>query len=162
MSTKLRSPETELKKNKEFRKFKIALVVSDWHPEVTHSMKNAAFAYLVSKGVKEKNISLHSVPGAFELPLGAQFCAIQKNLDAIIALGCVIQGETRHFEFICNSCAQGIVNVSLTFNIPVAFGVLTTENLRQAKERSGGKLGNKGTEAAESVLKMLMLKNSLN
>ena len=84
----------------------------------------------------------------------------KKNIDAVIALGCIIQGETRHFDFICDACAKGIMNVSLTYNLPVAFGVLTTENEKQAKERSGGKLGNKGVEAAEAVLKMLLIRNS--
>jgi len=160
MATKLKK-QTELESLKEFKKFRIAIVVAEWNSEITFAMMNGAIDFLTSKGVKEKNIEVHKVPGSFELALGAQFCAEKKNVDAIITLGCVIQGETRHFEFICEACANGIMDVSLTFNKPVAFGVLTTENEKQAKERSGGKLGNKGIESAETVLKMLMLKNSV-
>ena len=123
-------------------------------------MRDGAIEFLMSKGVKEKNIETHYVPGSFELPLGAQFLVNKKSIHGVIALGCVIQGETRHFDFICDAVANGIMDLSLTFNKPVAFGVLTTNNLEQAKERAGGKLGNKGVEAAESVLKMLLLKSS--
>ena len=163
MATKLKKESaSELESIKDFKKFRIAIVVSEWNSEITFAMMNGAIDFLTSKGVKEKNISVHKVPGAYELALGAQFCADNKNVDAIITLGCVIQGETRHFDFICDACANGIMNVSLTFNKPVAFGVLTTENEKQAKERSGGKLGNKGVEAAEAVLKMLILQKSMN
>lgn len=162
MSTALKNlSKTNIESSKEFKSAKIAIVVSEWNSDITYAMMNGAIDLLVSKGVKEKNIVVQKVPGAFELPLGAQLCASEKKINAVITLGCVIQGETRHFDFICNACAQGILNVSLTYNIPVAFGVLTTENLKQAKERSGGKHGNKGVEAAETVLKMLLLKNSL-
>jgi 6,7-dimethyl-8-ribityllumazine synthase len=162
MATKLKKESSsELESMKDFKKFRIAIVVSEWNNEITFAMMNGAVDFLTSKGVKEKNIEVHKVPGSFELALGAQFCAEKNNIDAIITLGCVIQGETRHFDFICDACANGIMDVSLTFNKPVAFGVLTTENQKQAKERSGGKLGNKGIEAAETVLKMLLLKKSV-
>ena len=162
MATKLmKESSSELESMKDFKKFRIAIVVSEWNSEITFAMMNGAVDFLTSKGVKEKNIEVHKVPGSFELALGAQFCAEKNNIDAIITLGCVIQGETRHFDFICDACANGIMDVSLTFNKPVAFGVLTTENQKQAKERSGGKLGNKGIEAAETVLKMLLLKKSV-
>ena len=162
MATKLKKESaSELESLKDFKKIRIAIVVSEWNSEITFAMMNGAVDFLTSKGVKEKNIEVHKVPGSFELALGAQFCADKNNIDAIITLGCVIQGETRHFDFICDACANGIMDVSLTFNKPVAFGVLTTENQKQAKERSGGKLGNKGIEAAETVLKMLLLKKSV-
>ncbi len=162
MATKLKKESaSELESLKDFKKIRIAIVVSEWNSEITFAMMNGAVDFLTSKGVKEKNIEVHKVPGSFELALGAQFCAEKNNIDAIITLGCVIQGETRHFDFICDACANGIMDVSLTFNKPVAFGVLTTENQKQAKERSGGKLGNKGIEAAETVLKMLLLKKSV-
>ena len=162
MATKLKKESaSKIESSKEFKKNSIAIVVSEWNSNVTFAMMNGAIDFLISKGVKEKNIEVHKVPGSFELALGAQFCAQKKNIDAIITLGCVIQGETRHFEFICAACANGIMDVSLTFDKPVAFGVLTTENERQAKERSGGKLGNKGIEAAETVLKMLLFKDSV-
>ena len=162
MSTKLKKePTSELESHKEFKKFRIAIVVAEWNSNITFAMMNGAIDFLISKGVKEKNIEVHKVPGSFELPMGAQFCACKKNIDAVITLGCVIQGETRHFDFVCDACANGIMDVSLTFNKPVAFGVLTTENEKQALERAGGKLGNKGIKAAETVLKMLLLQNSM-
>ena len=162
MSTKLKKePTSELESHKEFKKFRIAIVVAEWNSNITFAMMNGAIDLLISKGVKEKNIDVHKVPGSFELPMGAQLCACKKNIDAVITLGCVIQGETRHSDFICDACANGIMDVSLTFNKPVAFGVLTTENEKQALERAGGKLGNKGIEAAETVLKMLLLQNSM-
>jgi 6,7-dimethyl-8-ribityllumazine synthase len=95
------------------------------------------------------------VPGSFELPLGAQQMAETKNIDAVICIGCVIQGDTPHFDYICQAVAFGIMKVNLKFNKPVAFGVLTTLNKKQALERAGGKLGNKGEEAALTVVKML-------
>lgn len=161
MATKLKKETaSDLESLKEFKKLHIAIVVAEWNSSITYAMMNGAIDFLIAKGVKEKNIEVHKVPGAFELPLGSQYCAEKKNTDAVIALGCIIQGETRHFDFICDACAKGIMNVSLTYNLPVAFGVLTTENEKQAKERSGGKLGNKGVEAAEAVLKMLLIRNS--
>jgi 6,7-dimethyl-8-ribityllumazine synthase len=120
--------------------------------------------------VKEKNIFIKTVPGSFELTHGAQKILedhstwdsfsggggfFSTKLDAVICLGCVIQGETRHFDFICEAVANGITNVSLKYNKPVIFGVLTTDNLEQAKDRSGGQHGNKGVEAAITALKML-------
>src|ERR1700709_111024 len=96
---------------KDFKKIRIALVVAEWNNKITFSMMNAAIDFLVEKGVKEKNIEVKMVPGAFELPLGAQLLAAKKETDAVIVLGCVIQGETRHFDFICDACANGIMNV---------------------------------------------------
>jgi 6,7-dimethyl-8-ribityllumazine synthase len=163
MATSLKNlSETDIKPNKAIKKFNIALVVADWNTEITHSMRDAAIGFLKEQGLKESNISIHPVPGTFELPLGAQFLAQNKKIDAVIAIGCVIQGETRHFDFICDACANGIMQVGLQYNIPVIFGVLTTNNLEQAKERAGGKHGNKGIEAAETALKMLLLKYELS
>ena len=96
-----------------------------------------------------------NVPGSFELTLGAQWLAELKEIDAVICLGCVIQGETRHFDFICDAVAHGITNVGLKFNKPVIFGVLTPDTLQQALDRAGGKHGNKGDEAAITAIKML-------
>jgi 6,7-dimethyl-8-ribityllumazine synthase len=124
---------------------------------------------LIKEGVKQENIIVKTVPGSFELTIGAQQLletktpTIKKSLrdfytsklDAVICLGCVIQGETRHFDFICEAVANGITNVSIKYNKPVIFGVLTTDNLQQAIDRSGGKHGNKGVEAAITALKML-------
>jgi 6,7-dimethyl-8-ribityllumazine synthase len=100
------------------------------------------------------------VPGSFELPLGAQFLAEYSNVDAVIILGCVIQGETRHFDYICEGVTQGIKDLNLKYNKPFIFGLLTTLNQQQALDRSGGKHGNKGDEAAITAIKMVHLKNS--
>lgn len=162
MATVLKNlSNTSLEGNTSFKKMKIGIVVADWNPEITHSMRDAAISFLTEKGVQSKNIQVFPVPGSFELPLGAQFLAKQKNIDAVITLGCVIQGETRHFDFICQACAHGITQVGLTFNKPVIFGVLTTNTLEQAMDRAGGKHGNKGIEAAETALNMLLLKYSI-
>ena len=112
---------------------------------------------MLSHGVPETNIVRKDVPGSFELSLGAQKFAQEKETDAVICLGCVIRGETKHFDFICDAVAYGITEVSLKYNKPVIFGVLTTENEQQAYDRAGGKYGNKGEEAALAALKMLLL-----
>ena len=162
MATKLKNlSETSLDKNTAFKKWQIALVVADWNPSITYAMRDAAIAFLKEKGIKNSNIHVHSVPGTFELALGSQYLAAQNKIDAVISIGCVIQGETRHFDFICNACANGITEVGLKFNKPVIFGVLTTNTLEQAQDRAGGKHGNKGIEAAETALKMLMLRANI-
>lgn len=134
---------------------KIAIVVADWNLEITEALYEGAYHALLSLGAKPKNIVRTSVPGSFELSLGAQWMAQRKDIVAVICLGCVIQGETPHFDFICQAVAQGITTVNLKYNKPVAFGVLTTLNKKQANERAGGKYGNKGEEAALTVIKML-------
>ena len=134
---------------------KIGIVVSEWNDQITDSLLSAAYEVLVGNGAKAKNINVHYVPGSFELTLGAQYLASAKEIDAVICLGCVIQGETRHFDFICDAVANGITNVGLKFNKPVVFGVLTTDTLQQALDRAGGKHGNKGEEAAFTAIKML-------
>ena len=133
----------------------IGIVVSEWNDQITDSLLSADYEVLVSNGAKAKNINVHYVPGSFELTLGAQYLASAKGIDAVICLGCVIQGETRHFDFICDAVANGITNVGLKFNKPVVFGVLTTNTLQQALDRAGGKHGNKGEEAAITAIKML-------
>ncbi len=140
---------------------KIAIVVSEWNPEITESLFDAAYSTLVANGCKENNILRVNVPGSFELPAGAAFVAESKKPDAVICLGCVIQGETRHFDFICDAIANGLVQLSLKYNKPFIFGVLTPNNIEQAKARAGGKHGNKGVESAVSALKMVAIKNSL-
>ena len=134
---------------------KIAIVVSEWNEEVTESLYQGAMDTLLRHGVERDNIVRKSVPGTFELSLGAQWMAEKANIDAVICLGCVIQGETRHFDFICDAVANGITNVAIKYNKPVIFGVLTTENQKQALDRAGGKHGNKGDEAAITAVKML-------
>lgn len=137
-------------KNKRF-----AIVVAEWNEEITESLFDGAYHALIELGAKKGNIIRKDVPGSFELPLGAQQMAEQKEIDAVICIGCVIQGDTPHFDYICQAVAYGIMKVNLKFNKPVAFGVLTTLNKKQALERAGGKFGNKGEEAALTVAKML-------
>jgi 6,7-dimethyl-8-ribityllumazine synthase len=139
----------------DFGQKKIAIVVADWNSEITEALYEGAYHALLRLGAKPKNIVRASVPGSFELSLGAQLMAQRKDIAAVICLGCVIQGETPHFDYICQAVANGITLVNLKYNKPVAFGVLTTLNKKQAKERAGGKYGNKGEEAALTVIKML-------
>jgi 6,7-dimethyl-8-ribityllumazine synthase len=134
---------------------RFALIVSEWNSEVTEALYSGAVDTLLSKGVLRENLVRENVPGSFELSLGAQWMAHREDIDAVIALGCVIQGETRHFEFICQAVAQGLTRVGLDSNKPVIFGVLTTDTLQQAFDRAGGKYGNKGDEAAITAIKML-------
>lgn len=134
---------------------KVAIIVSEWNEEVTESLFQGALDTLLQHGVNKEKIVRKNVPGSFELTLGAQWMAKEDDIDAVICLGCVIQGETRHFDFICDAVANGITNVSIKYNKPVIFGVLTTENQKQALDRSGGKHGNKGDEAAITAVKML-------
>ena len=140
------------------RSMRFGIVVSDWNQEITYAMRDAAIGTLLRHGAKEENIMVTQVPGSFELPLGAKWLAEKNKNDAIICIGCVIQGETRHFEFICQAVSQGIMQLNLSFNIPVIFGVLTTNNIIQARERAGGRHGNKGDEAAITAIKMVALK----
>ncbi len=134
---------------------KIAIVVAQWNEDVTESLYHGSYQALLKLGVKRKNIIRKNVPGSFELSLGAQRMAQKKEIAGVICLGCVIQGETPHFDYICQAVANGITAVNLKYNKPVAFGVLTTLNKKQALERAGGKFGNKGEEAAITVVQML-------
>ncbi|MBK5278977.1 MAG: 6,7-dimethyl-8-ribityllumazine synthase [Bacteroidia bacterium] len=134
---------------------KFGIVVAEWNEDVTEALFQGAYDALLKLGVKKENIIRKNVPGSFELPLGAQWMIEKKPIAAVIALGCVIQGDTPHFDYICQAVANGIMTVNLKSNKPVAFGVLTTLDKKQALERAGGKYGNKGEEAAVTVVKML-------
>lgn len=140
--------------------FKFGIVVSEWNLEVTNALKEGALNTLLKNGALTENIICKEVPGSFELTLGAQYLAEFTEVDAIICLGCVIQGETRHFDFICDAVAKGITDLNIKYNLPVIFGVLTPQNQQQAIDRAGGKHGNKGDEAAVTAIKMLALRNS--
>lgn len=140
---------------------KFAIVVSEWNEEVTEALYNGAYETLLENGAKKENIVKHYVPGSFELSLASQWMAQRNDIDAVICLGCVIQGETKHFDFICDAVAHGITNVSLKYNKPVIFGVLTPNTQQQALDRAGGKHGNKGDEAAITAIKMLGLVQQL-
>jgi len=140
---------------------RFGIVVSEWNDEITFELCRGAIDTLKKHGTPDKNIDIHYVPGSFELPLGAQYVTQTGKVDAVICIGCVIQGETRHFEFICNAAADGITNVGLKTDIPVIFGVLTPDTWQQAKDRAGGKHGNKGDEAAITAIKMVHLRRNL-
>lgn len=140
---------------------KFGIVVSEWNAEVTEALFEGAYDTLIKHGAGKDNIYKTYVPGSFELSLGSQWLAERPDIDAVIALGCVIQGETKHFDFICDAVAKGIIDVSLKFNKPVIFGVLTPNSMKQALDRSGGKHGNKGDEAAITAIKMLGLYNKI-
>ncbi|HWY36950.1 MAG TPA: 6,7-dimethyl-8-ribityllumazine synthase [Bacteroidia bacterium] len=137
---------------------RIVIVYAEWNHAITDALRKGAYNTLVKNGTDKKDILQYAVPGSFELTLGAQFFAKRKKIDAVICLGCVVQGETRHFDFICDAVANGVTEVSLKYNKPVIFGVLTPDNMQQAKERAGGRHGNKGDEAAITAIKMVHLK----
>lgn len=134
---------------------KFAIVVADWNEEITGALYEAAETCLLAHGVKKRNIIRKNVPGTFELSLGALWMGQEKQVDAVICLGCVIQGDTPHFDYICQAVAYGITEVGLKTGKPVIFGVLTTLNKQQALDRAGGKFGNKGEEAALTAIRML-------
>jgi 6,7-dimethyl-8-ribityllumazine synthase len=142
-------------------KMRFGIVVSDWNREVTWSLLDGAVSTLKKHGTEERNIVVKHVPGSFELTLGAQFLAEYDDLDAVICLGCVIQGETPHFSYICQGVTQGITQLNMEYNIPFIFGVLTTNNQQQAIDRAGGKHGNKGDEAAVTAIKMAALQQDM-
>lgn len=141
----------------------VAIIVSKWNAEVTEALYQGAVQTLISAGVDVDNISRYNVPGSFELPQAAEWALNWRiDFDGAICLGCVIQGETRHFEFISQAVASSIMQVGLTTQKPVIFGVLTPDNMEQALARAGGKLGNKGEEAAVAFLEMLDLAQILH
>ena len=142
-------------------KMRFGIVVSDWNKDITWSLLEGAVNTLKKHGAAEKNIIIKHVPGSFELTAGAQFLAEYDDLDAIICLGCVIQGETPHFTYICQGVTQGITQLNLDYNLPFIFGVLTTNTYEQAAERAGGIHGNKGDEAAITAIKMAALQQGM-
>jgi 6,7-dimethyl-8-ribityllumazine synthase len=136
----------------------IGIVVAQWHNDITGALLKGAIDSLKKSGIPSSSIIIKHVPGSFELPLGAQWLREHDNADAVLCLGCIIQGETPHFDYISQAVANGIMALNLKYNIPVIFGVLTTNTVKQAKQRSGGKHGNKGADAAIAALEMLELK----
>ncbi len=140
---------------------KIGIVVSEWNVNITENLFSGAHEALVECGCKSEDIIRKNVPGSFELPLAAQFLLESKNVDAVICLGSVIQGETKHFDYVCQTTSNGIKDVSLKYNKAVIFGVLTDNTMQQAIDRSGGKHGNKGIEASITAIKMVSLMKNL-
>ncbi len=140
-------------------KLKIGIVVSDYHSNITYALRDGAIATLIKHGIKEKNIFVELTPGAYELPLAAKWLHEKRKTDAMLALGCVIKGDTEHDVYINMATSQALMNLSVKTGAPFLFGIITPNTLQQAKDRSGGKHGNKGVECAVAALKMLELKN---
>ncbi len=141
---------------------KFGIVVSEWNEEITEALYQGAYNTLIDNGTNPDNIIKKYVPGSFELTKGGKYMADYTDVDAIICLGCVIQGETPHFDFVCNGVTQGLTQLNLDYKVPFIFGLLTTLNQQQAKDRAGGKHGNKGDEAAITAIKMVHMGRSLN
>lgn len=144
------------------RNFHYAIIASEWNSDITERMQNGALLLLSQFKVPIEHIITLHVPGSFELPLAAKWAIDAMKADAVICLGCIIKGETKHDDYIANAVSQGIMQLNMQSGKPVIFGVLTVNNLQQAEDRSGGKLGNKGEEAAITAIKMLSLRNELN
>jgi len=136
---------------------RFGIVVSEWNSEITEGLCKGAMNALLDCGAQKENITRWNVPGSFELTFGCKKMITDLNLDAVIAIGSVIQGETQHFHFVCSAVAQGIKDINVHTGTPVIFCVLTDNSLQQAQDRSGGKHGNKGTEAAIAAIKMASL-----
>lgn len=140
---------------------KIGIVVSEWNTEITEALSNGAIDTLLKHGINPDNIIKRYVPGSFELTAGGKYFAEYTDVDAVICLGCVIQGETPHFDFVCQGVTQGMTELNIQYNVPFIFGLLTTLDQQQALDRAGGKHGNKGDEAAITAIKMVSLKRNL-
>jgi 6,7-dimethyl-8-ribityllumazine synthase len=140
---------------------KIGIVVSEWNTEITEALSNGAIETLLKHDINPDNIIKRYVPGSFELTAGGKYFAEYTDVDAIICLGCVIQGETPHFDFVCQGVTQGMTELNIRYDVPFIFGLLTTLDQQQALDRAGGKHGNKGDEAAITAIKMVSLKRDL-
>lgn len=139
----------------------IGVIAAEWNAEVTDALLKGCMETLKENGMKDENILVARVPGTFELSSAADIMLQNKDMDAVVCIGCVIQGETRHFEFICQAVAQGLTNVALKHSRPVIFSVLTCDTMEQALDRAGGRHGNKGVEGAVTALKMCAYRNTL-
>jgi len=140
----------------------IVLVVANWNAAITHALRDDALAALQAEGWPEEHIEVLYVPGSFELTLGAKWALERGKTEAVICLGLVVQGETRHFDFICDAVANGLTQLSVISGKPVVFGVLTTNNMEQAVARTHGPVGKKGSEAAYTALQMLAAKDAFH
>ena len=141
--------------------YRVGIVVSEYYPDITTALLEGCYNTLTGNGVLKENIFVQHAPGSYELPLCAAWIYKHQTPDAVICLGCVVKGETRHFDFICSSVSDAIMNLGLQHNVPFIFGVLTPDSMQQALDRAGGKHGNKGVEAAIAALKMIALRRSL-
>ncbi len=142
--------------------FRIGIVVSEWNDFVTYNLRDGALETLKMEGVKEENIQIFKVPGAFELNYASMQLCKERKFDSVIAIGCVIRGETPHFDYVCSAVAQGIKDCNVLTDVPTIFCVLTDDTKEQSIARSGGNLGNKGVEAAVTALQMIDFKRNLS
>ena len=142
--------------------FRFGIIVSEWNDEVTEGLYKGCEAALRDCGAQLQNITRWNVPGSFELVYGSKKMIETQNVDVVIAIGCVIKGETMHFEFVCEGVTQGIKDLNVTSDVPVIFCLLTDNNQQQSLDRSGGAHGNKGTEAAIAAIKMAFLRQQAN
>lgn len=134
---------------------RFGIVVSEWNDNITGALLDGALKTLKKHGAKDENICVMTVPGSFELTLGSAQMIKSGKVDAVIALGCVVRGDTPHFDYVCAGATQGITQLNATGDVPVIYGLITTNNMEQAEDRSGGKLGNKGDECAITAIKMV-------
>lgn len=153
------TPQSALPKLEDVR---IAIAVAEWNGHITSALRDGAVSLLKSNGLKDEDIAVVSVPGAVELTFAASKLIETGNFDAVIIIGCVIKGDTPHFDYVCQSVTQGMTSLNADCDIPVIFGVLTVNDEQQALDRAGGALGNKGTEAAETALKMVALNRAVD
>ncbi|MBP8724736.1 MAG: 6,7-dimethyl-8-ribityllumazine synthase [Saprospiraceae bacterium] len=142
------------------KSFHYGIAVALWHPEITESLLQGSFEVFNACGIVPSNVRVHRVPGSYELPLAAKWLIEHHQVDAVVALGCLIRGETQHDDIIARTVARGLMQISLEWSRPVAFGVLTVATVDQARARAGGEWGNKGAEASVSAIKMLCLRNT--
>ena len=141
---------------------RFGIVVSEWNSNITGALLEGAVPTLKKHGAKEENILVQTVPGSFELTFGASQMIKSGKVDAVIAIGCVVRGDTPHFDYVCAGTTQGIAHLNATTDIPVIYGLITTNTMEQAEDRAGGKLGNKGDEGAITAIKMVHFKQILN
>ena len=140
---------------------KFGIVVSEWNENITAALLHGAKETLMRHGASPENITVYTVPGSFELIYGSAKFVQSGEVDAVIALGCVVRGDTPHFDYVCAGTTQGIAHLNATTDIPVIYGLITTNNMQQAEDRAGGCLGNKGDECAVAAIKMVNLKQQL-
>ena len=158
MSKKLGIHEVSI--NTEIEDATVGIVVSRWNSMITEAMLEGALSTLKANGVNKDSITIVHCPGSYEIPLTAQWLLETKRYDGVIALGVVIRGDTPHFKYVCNAVNRGVIDLNLRFSTPVAFGVLTTDNVQQALDRVGDK-GNKGSEAALALLEMIAIRRNI-
>lgn len=161
MSTELRAKDKKNAKLPKIDGLRVGIVVAEWNSHITEALLDGALEVLHREGCRNDDIVVRHVPGSVELTFGASRMMLYADVDAVIVIGCVIRGDTPHFDYVCQSVTQGVATLNAEGNIPVIFSVLTTENEEQALERAGGKLGNKGAEAAEAAIKMVDFSDSL-